>query len=117
MAKANFAKAKIDLERRQTLVENGSVSGDELTVAETAFKNAEANLGVAQAALDAASAGLDAAKGQQMANAAMIEGRRRKTIRKYWSPRPARSGSGQPCPHDHSRTGRWCCVHAPRAGG
>ena len=74
MAKANFAKAKIDLERRQTLVENGSVSGDELTVAETAFKNAEANLGVAQAALDAASAGLDAAKGQQMANAAMIEG-------------------------------------------
>ena len=74
MAKANFAKAKIDLERRQTLVENGSVSGDELTVAETAFKNAEANLGVAQAALDAASAGLEAAKGQQMANAAMIEG-------------------------------------------
>nr|WP_319513775.1 HlyD family efflux transporter periplasmic adaptor subunit [uncultured Cohaesibacter sp.] len=74
MAEANFAKAKIDLERRQTLVENGSVSGDELTMAETAFKNAEANLGAAEAALEAASAGLEAAEGQQMANAAMIEG-------------------------------------------
>ena len=74
MAEANFAKAKIDLERRQTLVENGSVSGDELTMAETAFKNAEANLGAAQAALEAARAGLAAAEGQQLANAAMIEG-------------------------------------------
>lgn len=74
MAEANFAKAQIDLERRQTLVENGSVSGDELTMAETAFKNAEANLGAAEAALEAASAGLEAAEGQQMANAAMIEG-------------------------------------------
>ncbi len=74
MAEANFAKAKIDLERRQTLVENGSVSGDELTMAETAFKNAEANLGAAEAALTAAKAGLEAAQGQQQANAAMIEG-------------------------------------------
>ncbi len=74
MAEANFAKAKIDLERRQTLVENGSVSGDELTMAETAFKNAEANLGAAEASLAAARAGLEAAQGQQMANAAMIEG-------------------------------------------
>ncbi len=74
MAQANFAKAKIDLERRQTLVENGSVSGDELTMAETAFKNAEANLGAAEAALTAAKAGLEAAQGQQQANAAMIEG-------------------------------------------
>jgi membrane fusion protein (multidrug efflux system) len=74
MAEANFSKAKIDLERRQTLVENGSVSGDELTTAETAFKNAQANLGAAEASLAATRAGLEAAQGQQMANAAMIEG-------------------------------------------
>ena len=74
MAEANVAKAKIDLERRQALAENGSVSGDELTAVETAFKNARANLGSADAALAGAKAALEAAGGSQRANAAMIEG-------------------------------------------
>ncbi|WP_319528854.1 HlyD family efflux transporter periplasmic adaptor subunit [uncultured Cohaesibacter sp.] len=73
-AKATFDQAKIGLERRQTLAEGGSVSGDELTAAETAFKTAQANLDGVRASLDAAQAGLEAAQGAQQANAAMIEG-------------------------------------------
>ncbi|WP_096176381.1 efflux RND transporter periplasmic adaptor subunit [Cohaesibacter sp. ES.047] len=73
-AQANFEKAKIGLERRKTLAEGGSVSGDELTGAETGFKIAKANLQGAQASLTAAQAGLEAAEGAQQANAAMIEG-------------------------------------------
>lgn len=73
-AQATFDQAKIGLERRRALAKGGSVSGDELTAAETAFKTAQANLDGARASRDAAQAGLEAAIGAQQANAAMIEG-------------------------------------------
>lgn len=50
---ADFERAKVDLVRRQALVESGSVSGDELTRAKNAFDTATANLKSATAAKEA----------------------------------------------------------------
>jgi len=73
-AKAQLQKATVDLDRRRALAGSGSVSGDELTAVETAYRTAKANVDAAQAALALASASRDAAVGAQEANAALIAG-------------------------------------------
>jgi len=50
-AQADLAKARTDLERRQALVHDGAVSGDELTIAENRVRETEAAVSGAQAAL------------------------------------------------------------------
>lgn len=72
-AKADFQRAKIDLTRREDLVRSGSVSGEELTNAKTAYERAEANLNAAKAALSQARANRLSTIGTQKANAALTD--------------------------------------------
>jgi membrane fusion protein (multidrug efflux system) len=72
-AKADFDRAKIDLARREDLVRSGSVSGEELTNAKTAFEQSQANLNAAKAALAQAQANRLSTIGAQKANAAMTD--------------------------------------------
>ncbi|RZF61024.1 HlyD family efflux transporter periplasmic adaptor subunit [Sphingomonas populi] len=71
-ARADLAKAKIDLDRRESLAASGSVSGDELTIARNAYSTATANLKVAQAENALAQANRTSAIGSRDANRAMI---------------------------------------------
>jgi membrane fusion protein (multidrug efflux system) len=71
-AEADLAKARIDLDRRRALAASGSVSGDELTVAQNAFSTATANLKATQAAQAAAAANHDAAIQAHAANNALV---------------------------------------------
>ncbi len=73
-AEAGFEKAKIDLDRRKTLADKGSVSGDEITAVETVLKTAEASLSGVRAAAAGAIAGREAAIATKEANAALISG-------------------------------------------
>ncbi len=72
-AKADFERAKIDLARREDLVRSGSVSGEELTNAKTAYERSEANLNAAKAALAQAQANRLSTIGTQKANAALTD--------------------------------------------
>ncbi|MBV8684035.1 MAG: biotin/lipoyl-binding protein [Caulobacteraceae bacterium] len=72
-ANADLAKAKIDLDRREALAASGSVSGDELTTARTAFQTATANLKAAQAAQALAAANQDSARSVEAANADQVK--------------------------------------------
>ena len=71
-AQADFERARIDLKRREALVDSGSVSGDELTRAQNAYRASEANLAVVRAAQAQAGANLRAALAAREANAALI---------------------------------------------
>ena len=71
-ARADLAKAKIDIDRREALAASGSVSGDELTIARNAYSTATANLKVAQAENALAQANRTSAIGSRDANRAMI---------------------------------------------
>ncbi|WP_066721586.1 HlyD family secretion protein [Sphingomonas pituitosa] len=71
-ARADLAKAKIDLDRREALAASGSVSGDELTSARNAYSTATANLKVAQAENAQARANRTSALGSRDANRALI---------------------------------------------
>lgn len=71
-ARADLAKAKIDLDRREALAASGSVSGDELTIARNAYSTATANLKVAQAENVQAQANRISAVGSRDANRALI---------------------------------------------
>jgi len=73
-ARADLAKAKIDLDRREALAASGSVSGDELTIARNAYSTATANLKVAQAENAQAQANQTSAVGSRDANRALIAG-------------------------------------------
>ena len=73
-AAADFARAQIDLQRREALTASGSVSGDELTRAQNAFAAASANLAAAQAAAAQAKANHTAALGNRESNAVLIAG-------------------------------------------
>ncbi|MCJ2180944.1 HlyD family efflux transporter periplasmic adaptor subunit [Novosphingobium album (ex Hu et al. 2023)] len=73
-AKATLEKARIDLDRRKSLVQTGAVSGDELTAVRNAYDNAEAGFRAAQAAQTEAAAARDAAIGNRDANRALIAG-------------------------------------------
>ncbi len=74
VAQANYDKARIDLDRRQALAREGAVSGDELTVARTAFAAAKGQLLVAQAAIAQARAGQSSAEQNYEANQALVRG-------------------------------------------
>jgi membrane fusion protein (multidrug efflux system) len=72
--RAQYDKARVDLQRRESLARSGAVSGDELTSARTAFANAKAQLAVAQAAIAQARANRTAAQENLNANQALIRG-------------------------------------------
>ena len=67
-AQSDLERAKIDLERRQALAKSGSVSGEELTHAKTAYDTAKSALEAAKAALAQAEANKLAAQGSLKAN-------------------------------------------------
>ena len=71
-AQADLDKARIDLDRRQALVASGSVSGEELTSARSAYASALANVKSAQAARAQAAANRMSATGDRDANSALI---------------------------------------------
>lgn len=73
-AKADFERARIDLQRREALAASGSVSGDELTKARNAFASAEAGVAAAEAGAALSRANYDAAIGSREANAVLIAG-------------------------------------------
>lgn len=74
VAQADFERAKLDLSRRQDLVKSGSVSGEELSNAQTSFAQAQANLNAAKAAANQSVATRLSTIGNQKANAALIQG-------------------------------------------
>ncbi|MDR6407041.1 HlyD family secretion protein [Paraburkholderia terricola] len=67
-AKADFDRAAIDLKRREALAHSGSVSGEELSNAQTSFASAQAALMAARANALQAQASRAAAIGSQDAN-------------------------------------------------
>ncbi len=73
-AQAAYDKAQVDFNRRQRLVPNGAVSGDELTSATNALAAARASLAQARAAVAQATSQRGAAAGNLAANQALIEG-------------------------------------------
>lgn len=73
-AQAGFAKARIDLQRRQALVSGGAVSGEELTSARNAYASAQAALTTARAGIAQAEAGRNAASGELSANQVLVRG-------------------------------------------
>ena len=73
-AKSDVERARVDLSRRQALVGEGAVSGDELTGAQNRLANAQAALNAAQAVRAQALASRDAAVGSREANTVLISG-------------------------------------------
>jgi membrane fusion protein (multidrug efflux system) len=73
-AQADFDKARIDLQRREALVNDGAVSGDEVTSARKAYASARAALELARAGVKTAEATRNAATGQLEANDALVRG-------------------------------------------
>jgi membrane fusion protein (multidrug efflux system) len=73
-AQADLEKARVDLQRREALVADGAVSGDEVTAAQTAYASARAALRLAQAGVKTAEATRGAATGQLEANQALVRG-------------------------------------------
>jgi membrane fusion protein (multidrug efflux system) len=71
-AQADLDRAAIDLQRREVLSHTGSVSGEELSNARTAFATARAALDAARAAAAQAKASRDAAMGSLEANKVLI---------------------------------------------
>ncbi|CAB3810484.1 Fatty acid resistance protein FarA [Paraburkholderia ultramafica] len=71
-AQADLDRAAIDLQRREVLSHTGSVSGEELSNARTAFATARAALDAARAAALQAKASRDAAVGSLEANKVLI---------------------------------------------
>ncbi|QSX34352.1 HlyD family efflux transporter periplasmic adaptor subunit [Shewanella avicenniae] len=72
VAQADFARAKLDLKRRENLIQSGSVSGEEMSNAKTAFAQAQANLNAAKAAAAQAQANRLSTIGNKKANAVYI---------------------------------------------
>ena len=70
-AESTLERARIDYERRKALAASGSVSGDELTATENAFRRAEAALEAARANQLQAAANHDASVGTLKTNAAL----------------------------------------------
>jgi membrane fusion protein (multidrug efflux system) len=73
-AKADFERARIDLERRKALAGTGAVSGDEVTRAQNAFQTAQAAFNAAKAAQAQADANRAAAIGSLAANSVLTDG-------------------------------------------
>lgn len=72
-AKATYDRAKIDLDRRKKLISSGSVSGEELSNAKTAFAQAEANWNAAKSAANLTMATRLSTIGDQKANAVLTD--------------------------------------------
>jgi len=70
---ADFDRARIELQRRLALAKSGSVSGDEITLAQNAYATAQANLTAARALVKQSHANHSAATGSRNANLAMID--------------------------------------------
>lgn len=73
-AQAAFDKAKVDLDRRQSLAKSGAVSGDELTAATNSFAAANSQLAVAKAGIAQAKANRIAASESYNANQELVQG-------------------------------------------
>jgi len=73
-AKADFERARIDLQRRESLATSGAISGDELTRTRNEYASAEAGVAAAEAAAAASRANYAAAIGSREANAVLITG-------------------------------------------
>lgn len=73
-AKADFERARIDLQRRESLATSGAISGDELTRTRNEYASAEAGVAAAEAATAASRANYAAAIGSREANAVLING-------------------------------------------
>jgi membrane fusion protein, multidrug efflux system len=61
-SESDYERAGVDLQRRQALIESGSVSGEDLTKAKNAFTAGKANIAAAKAAIAQARARADQAK-------------------------------------------------------
>jgi len=72
--RADFDKARVDLQRRERLEGSGAISGEELTQARNAFATAQAALKEAEAAIAQARSTRAAAEGQYAANEALVRG-------------------------------------------
>jgi membrane fusion protein (multidrug efflux system) len=73
-AASDLERAKLEYDRRRALAETGAVSGEELSRAEAAFRQAAAALDSARAARQQADASRQAAAGSLDANRVMTEG-------------------------------------------
>lgn len=73
-AQAEYDKARIDLQRRESVAASGAVSGEEVTQARKAFATTLAALDAARGAIDEASSSRRAAQGQLAANSALVSG-------------------------------------------
>ena len=73
-AQSAYDKARVDLERRQSLAKSGAVSGDELTSATNAFAAARSQLAVAKAGIAQARANRVAASENYNANQELVQG-------------------------------------------
>ncbi|ODU79758.1 EmrA/EmrK family multidrug efflux transporter periplasmic adaptor subunit [Novosphingobium sp. SCN 63-17] len=73
-AQAEYDKARIDLQRRESVAASGAVSGEELTQARKAFITTLAALDAARGAINEASSSRRAAQGQLAANTALVSG-------------------------------------------
>jgi membrane fusion protein (multidrug efflux system) len=73
-AQASFERARVELARREALISSGAVSGDELTVARTAYQSSRAALDLARAGIRGAEATSAAAGGEVEAAAALVQG-------------------------------------------
>jgi membrane fusion protein (multidrug efflux system) len=74
LAQGNLARAQIDYRRRQALISDGAVSGDEVTAATNALQTARANVAVAQAGIAQAIATRTSALKDRAANTALTRG-------------------------------------------
>ncbi|MFN5350101.1 MAG: EmrA/EmrK family multidrug efflux transporter periplasmic adaptor subunit [Polaromonas sp.] len=73
-ARAEHDKARIDLQRRESVAASGAISGEELTQARSAYATSRATLDVAQGSISEFSSSRRAAQGQLAANTALVSG-------------------------------------------
>lgn len=73
-ARAEHDKARIDLQRRESVAASGAISGEELTQARSAYATSRAALDAAQGALSELSSSKRAAQGQLAANSTLVSG-------------------------------------------
>lgn len=73
-ARAEHDKARIDLQRRESVVASGAISGEELTQARSAYATSRAALDAAQGSIGEFSSSRRAAQGQLAANSALVSG-------------------------------------------
>ena len=73
-ARAEHDKARIDLQRRESVAASGAISGEELTQARSAYATSRAALDAAQGSIGEFSSSRRAAQGQLAANSALVSG-------------------------------------------